>query len=288
MNKPLHGIKVLDFSRLLPGPFCSYLLAELGAKVTVIHAPLDEEVLTFPPIRKNKKFLAINLKLEKNKSKINQLIKQSDIILEGFRPGVMERLGFDFQISKKIHPKIIYTSLTGYGQNGKNRAGHDLNYLAVSGVLKTLFPIQNPPLIPGIPLADLVGGMVAALQILAQLSIPIKKRKATYLDISMTDAVQKLLIPLDQEVQKQIRPVMIGDLARYQLYGCSDELYLAVAPLEEKFWQKFVNEMGIPDSIIFQGEKSLIHWLKNAFSSKPRKYWLHKLADPDLCVTLVK
>lgn len=288
MNKPLHGIKVLDFSRLLPGPFCSYILADMGASLHVVHPPQDHEVLSFPALRKGKKFIALDLKLEKNRAKIEKLIQNSDVLLEGFRPGVMKRLGLDFKVVKKLNPQIIYASLTGYGQSGANRAGHDLNYLASSGVLKALYPLQNIPSIPGIPLADLVGGIEAALQILAALVSTSRKRKSLYLDISMTEAVGKLLIPLDVKARKEINKVLSGNLARYHLYECSDGESLALAPLEEKFWQKFIQQMGVPTEVLKRGEASLIQYLEKQFLTQPLKYWLHKLADPDLCVSAVK
>lgn len=288
MAQVLRGLKVLDFSRLLPGPFCSYLLMEMGAQVTVIHAPKDQEVLTFPALRKNKKFIPLDLKSIENRKKVIKLIRAADVLLEGFRPAVMKRLSLDFATCRKINNKIIYASLTGYGQKGCDRAGHDLNYLASSGVLKALSPIGTVPQIPGLPLADLVGGLGAALQILAHLSIPKKSRKAQFLDISMTEMVKRLLIPIDDKAHKAILPVLNGHLARYQIYQTADSKALAVAPLEEKFWQKFVTSMQIPSKILQAGETHIIQWLKDAFLSHPHQYWLHKLADPDLCVTLIE
>lgn len=287
MRKPLQGIKVLDFSRLLPGPFCTYLLAQLGAEVTVLQAPHDKEVLTFPALRKSKKFLKIDLKAEPGLKQAKALLKKSHVLIEGFRPGVMKRLGLDFKQAQKIQKRILYASLSGYGQKGADRAGHDLNYLASSGVLKALSP-SGKLFIPGIPLADLMGAYGAAFEILAQLTLPEKKRKATYLDISMTHEVSRLLIPLDEQVQAAIQPVFQGKLARYGLYECSDGEFLVIAPLEEKFWKKLCATMGIPQALLQAGEEGSKQWLEAEIKKQPLKHWLYKLNDPDLCVTAVK
>jgi len=286
MRKPLQGIKILDFSRLLPGPFCSHLLCEMGAQVTVLQAPQDREVLSFPALRKGKKFLKLDLKTPQGLKKARALIKASDVLLEGFRPGVMKRLGLDFPQAKKLQKRLIYASLSGYGQKGGERAGHDLNYLAMSGVLSAL-SCGSKPFIPGIPLADLVGGYGAAFEIMAQLAVPRSKRKAHYLDVSMTEAVSKLLRPLDSEAQRAIQPLFQGKLARYALYDCAEGGQLAVAPLEEKFWRKFAAIMGIPAHLLGSDESGARLWLSAEFKTKPLQHWLYKLDDPDLCVTPV-
>lgn len=287
MSKPLRGIKILDFSRLLPGPFCSHLLCEMGAQVCVVQAPHDREVLSFPALRKGKKFLSLDLKNSRDFQKVKTLLQKSDVLLEGFRPGVMKRLGLDFKEAKKIKKNILYASLSGYGQKGGNRAGHDLNYLAVSGVLRALSG-NVKSFIPGIPLADLIGGYGAAFQITAQLIRPFRSRKALYLDLSMTDIAATLLRPMDSSAQKAMQPLIEGKLARYALYQCSDQQYLAVAPLEEKFWQKFVKIMAIPPEFLVQGEESTQQWLQTEFNRHPLQHWLYKLEDPDLCVSAVK
>ncbi len=285
---PLRGLKILDFSRLLPGPFCTYLLKELGANIQVIYSPFDQEVLTFPALRAGKKWAALDLKNKKGYHKACQLLSQSDVLLEGFRPGVMEKLGLGFKRAKKINPKIIYCSLTGYGQKGKKKAGHDLNYLAVSGMLSALFPGGAKPLIPGVPLGDLIAGLSAAFQIVSTLHIPKSRRKAIYLDLAITEAVSTFLSPLDKSIQKAIQAVFSGARARYRLYECSDQRYLAVAPLEEKFWKKFAEAMQIPFAILQAGENKTIQWLKEKFIAQTQDYWAKRLSDPDLCVTAVK
>ncbi len=285
--QPLQKIKILDLSRLLPGPFCTYLLKNLGAEITAIDSPYEKEVLTFPVIQKGKKRILLDLKSFKGKKQFEKLVQKSDVVFEGFRPGVLDRLGLGFKNLKKINPKIILCSLTGYGQKKPKEAGHDLNYLSLSGVLSSLSPGARLPSVPGLPLADLVGGMSAAVQILSALTIPKNLRKAVHLDVSICEAIHQWNLPFTGKVKKEIRSLCSGNLARYRLYETQDQKVLAVAALEEKFWKKFVEAIHLPTSIVEAGEQSAILWLKNKFREKSRKEWLKILKDPDLCVTPV-
>ncbi len=285
--KPLRGIKVLDLSRLLPGPFCSYLLQQMGAEVTVIVPPESlEEVLVFSAIQKNKKKIRLNLKNEKDYKKFLQSVKKSDVVLEGFRPGVLKRLEADLHSLKKINQKIILCSLTGYGQKEKEKAGHDLNYLSVSGFLTALVG-KEIPLIPGIPLADLCAGIYAAFQIVAALTIPKKSRKSVWIDVSMVEALKLFLTPLKDGMDQKLSSVCSGGLARYHLYETLDHQWVAVAPLEEKFWKQFIDEMKVPPQILQEGEEQIIEWLEKKFKQKKQKEWLSLFHHPDLCVTPV-
>jgi len=283
---PLQGVKILDLSRLLPGPFCTYLLNQLGAGVTCIYSPALPEVLSFPALRRGKKKLPFNLKNSRDLLKFKGLVKKSDVIVEGFRPGVMDRLGMGFSLLKKINPRIILCSLSGYGHKGGEVAGHDLNYLSLSGVLSVLAAGRDP-MIPGIPLADLVAGMSSALKIAAALTVPKSKRKALHLDLSIHNAIRDFLTPLTPDVLKIVQPIFTGGLARYHLYQTRDQQWLAVAPLEEKFWRKFAQVMEIPSSILKEGEGDTVAWLESKFRGKTRKEWLRILSDPELCVTPV-
>src|SRR4029434_3087283 len=227
--KPLKNIRVLDFTRLLPGPFCSYLLAQSGAQVTVVEHPTEKEVLSFPAVKAFKKYVKLDLKSKAGLAQAKKLAAKADVLMEGFRPGVLQRLGLGFQEARKLQPKIVYCSLSGYGQGDGQRAGHDLNYSSVSGLLSALAAGREPQ-IPGVPLADLIGGGEAAYQIAAALNPPKKNRSAVHLDISICQAVQRFLVPLSGEVGRAIRPVFNGSLARYQLYATGDGGHLAVAP----------------------------------------------------------
>ncbi len=281
--KTLASIKILDFSRLLPGPFCSYLLAEQGAAVTSVIAPHLEEVLSFPAIQKNKKFIRLDLKDKKDFQKALKLISKSDVILEGFRPGAMERLGLSFKYVRKINPKIIYCSLSGYGQEEKERAGHDLNFLAETGFLKRLAAGAIPK-VPGLPLGDLIAGQNAAFQISAVLVKP--KRKATYLDLSIQKSAGQFLVPFNG-IEKQVQPLFAGHYARYQIYQTQDDKYFVLAALEEKFWRKLVEHLKIKPSLLKSSEENILKYLRKLFKQKPLSFWKKDLAHPDFCMSVV-
>jgi crotonobetainyl-CoA:carnitine CoA-transferase CaiB-like acyl-CoA transferase len=285
--KPLRKTRVLDLSRLLPGPFCSFLLAEMGAEVIPIEPPDRPEVLSFPELRKGKKrAIPLNLKESKDSIKFKKLVKISDVILEGFRPGVLERLCLGFSTLRKINSKIILCSLSGYGKKGGEVAGHDLNYLSLSGMLSAL-AAGRPPQVPGVPIADLAAGLTAAFKITATLAVPQKKRKAVHLDLSIEESVKKFLVPLSGDVLQKLQPIFSGGIARYHLYRTRDEKWLAVAPLEEKFWQKLCQELEIPPSILGSGETSTVAWLEKRFLERSQEEWIRILKDPDFCITPV-
>jgi len=230
--------------------------------------------------------MSLNLKEAKDVLKFKKLVKVSNVILEGFRPGVLERLGLGFSTLRKINSKIILCSLSGYGKKGGEVAGHDLNYLSLSGMLSAL-AAGRAPQVPGVPIADLVAGLTAAFQITAALAVPQKKRKAVHLDLSIEESVKKFLVPLSQDVLQKLQPIFSGGFARYHLYRTRDEKWLAVAPLEEKFWQKLCRELEIPPSILGSGETSTVTWLEERFLERSQEEWIQILKDPDLCVTPV-
>ena len=199
MPKPgaLTGVNVLDLSRLLPGPYCSMILADHGARVIAVE---DKRFLAdglfFNLINRNKEHMSLNLKTEKGKEIFFRLIQNTDVLLEGFRPGVVDRLGVGYETVREVNPKIIYCSITGYGQDGpfRDRVGHDANYLSYAGVLDLIGEKDRPPSIPGVQIADIAGGgMNAAIGILLALFAREKTGKGQYIDISMTDGMVGLL-----------------------------------------------------------------------------------------------
>jgi crotonobetainyl-CoA:carnitine CoA-transferase CaiB-like acyl-CoA transferase len=195
MFKPgaLDGITVIDLSRLLPGPYCSMILADHGARVIAIeNKRFMADGLFFNTINRNKEHMSLNLKTDAGKQIFFKLIEKADVVLEGFRPGVVDRLGADYESVRKVNPKIIYCSITGYGQDGpfRDRVGHDVNYLSFSGVLNLIGEPDRPPSIPGIQIADVAaGGMNAAIGILLALFAREKSGRGQYIDISMTDGM---------------------------------------------------------------------------------------------------
>ncbi len=161
MGGALQGITVIDLSRMLPGPYCSMILADHGARVIAVEdKKFKADDLYLPPVNRNKDHMTLNLKSEEGQKIFSQLIRDADVLMEGFRPGVTKRLGIDYEAVKKVNPRIIYCSITGYGQDGPYRdvAGHDVNYLSFAGILDMIGEKDRIPCIPGIQIADLVGG----------------------------------------------------------------------------------------------------------------------------------
>ena len=195
MLKPgaLDGITVIDLSRLLPGPYCSMILADHGARVIAVeNKRFMADGLFFNTINRNKEHMTLNLKTDAGQQIFFKLIEKADVLLEGFRPGVVGRLGVDYESVRKVNPNIIYCSITGYGQDGpfRDRVGHDVNYLSFSGVLNLIGEPDRPPSIPGIQIADVAaGGMNAAIGILLALFAREKAGRGQYIDISMTDGM---------------------------------------------------------------------------------------------------
>jgi len=291
-NLPLKGLKVLDLSRLIPGPFCSLILSDLGADVTKLEDPERADGLkTIQPTlyfayNRGKKKLKLSLTNPKDKVRLTKLIKQSDVLIESFRPGVLEKLGWPIKTLHKINSKLIIASITGYGQTGplKNRAGHDSNYLGYAGLIQIdkLHEIQW---------ADLVGGgMAAALNILAALWQRQKRpQRGRHLDISMTDTMSFMNMAPILLAQLGLHSSLItGALARYRLYKTMDERILCVAPLEKKFWLKWCDlinkpewkEGSYPD---FSGQ---IHQeMEHIIRQRTLGEWTAVMEEHDVCIT---
>ena len=203
MNNPLDGVRILDLTRLNPGAYCTMLLADMGADVLKIEQPGRGDYLRHTPpliggqssmfltLNRNKKSMTLNLKSEEGKEIFTRLLNSYDILVESFRPGVCKRLGIDYDTLKKDHPELIYCPITGFGQDGpyKNLVGHDINYLALSGILSLTGEKNGPPIVPGIPIADIAGSMFAVMGILLALISRQKTGTGQFVDISMFDGV---------------------------------------------------------------------------------------------------
>lgn len=299
--QPLSGVRVLDLSRLIPGPFCSLILANLGAQVIKLEDPrFLDYVRDFPPsvegvgvlyraLNDKKEFKSFSFTAKKDARSLELLIKKTDVLIESFRPGVLKRLGWPLSRLKKINPRLVVASITGYGQTGSNRkkAGHDLNYLSLSGLI-------NPPEMPVTQWADLVGGgVMGALAILSALYYrkQTKNRKGLHLDISMTDAMNFVGLPLFilGQFGESLR-ILSGALARYNIYKTSDGKFISLAALEEKFWRRFCGLAGFNDlaNKKYSDLDPKVHkQLKNFFMEKTQSQWV-KWAEPhDICLTPV-
>ena len=272
MTLPIEGIKILDLSRMLPGPYCSMLLSDLGADVLVVEIP--GRAFTPPYLQRNKRSMTLNLKSEGSKEIFYKLAEKSDIILEGFRPGVTKKLCVDYGTVKDINPRIIYCSISGFGQNGPyiNRSGHDINYIGYGGILNIPGKV---PAIPGTTIADLGSSMFAVISILAALLAREKTGRGQYIDVSMLDSVVSWTGTYAGGALAQ------GSIPTYGIYETKDG-YITLGALEEKFRRNFWKVLeGVADP----GMKKKVRQ-KEVFSeilkTKTLDEWLKILNDADV------
>ena len=293
----LTGVKVLDLSRLLPGPYCSMVLSDHGATVISIEDERFKDEAAFPTlVNRNKSHMTLNLKTDEGRKIFYKMVEESDIVMEGFRPGVVDKLKIDYETISKINPGIIYCSITGYGQTGAyaNRPGHDVNYLGVSGVLDLIGEKGNPPAIPGIQIADIAGGsMNAVIGILLALQARHTTGRGQYIDISMTDGALSLLhLALDfQQMTGQVAEksdsILSHRYAFYNTYETKDGRHLTIGALEFRFWKQLCEFLGKPEYIKLQYDEvqreAIIDDLRTTFQGKTLAEWKEELGDLDVC-----
>jgi alpha-methylacyl-CoA racemase len=308
---PLEGIRVLDLTRLLPGPFAGQTLAELGAEVVKVEEPgLGDGSRALPPFvngvglgflatNRGKRGVALNLKAPAGREALLRLVDSADVLLEGFRPGTLARLGLGHETLRARNPRLIICAITGYGQQGpySQRAGHDLNYLGYAGLLAHLARPGAPPHNPGAQLADIAGGaMMAVIGTLAALVARGASGQGQVVDVSMLDgsmALAPLLISgaaLGLEEVAQGAGMLTGALPGYNVYETADGRYVTLAALEPKFWVEFCRRVGRPDLEPRQYPRddaerdATIRELSALFRAKTRDEWLALLADADVCL----
>jgi crotonobetainyl-CoA:carnitine CoA-transferase CaiB-like acyl-CoA transferase len=309
MMQPLTGLLVLDFSTLLPGPLAALMLAEAGAEVIKIERPGGEEMRQFPPmwegesaafamLNRGKQVLALDLKQETDRATLKPLLERADIIVEQFRPGVMARLGLGFDDVRKINPRIVYCSISGYGQTGprSGEAGHDINYIGNTGLLALQPGPIDGPVVPPALIADIAGGTFpAVINILLALRARDQSGQGVHLDIAMTDAMFTFAwyaLALGQATGRFPRPGelrLTGASPRYQLYPTKDGKLVACGALEEKFWQAFAHAIGLPAEHVDdrpdpQRTRTAVARIIAARSSDE---WRPIFAKADCCVTVV-
>lgn len=296
-NGALTGIKVLDLSRLLPGPFCSMILADHGAEVIAIEdRRFQADGLFLTPVNRNKKHMSLNLKTDAGREIFFKLAQDADVILEGFRPGVVDRLGIGYQAIRKINERIIYCAVTGYGQTGplRDRAGHDVNYLALAGVLDQIGEKDRAPVIPGVQLADIAGGgMYGAIGILLALLARERTGKGQYIDIAMTDGMVSLLpVPfffkqLLGRFPKRSDAMLSHRYACYNTYETADSRYISVGAVENRFWARICTHFGVDEFIPLQYDEQrreeIIAFFRTTFRNKTLAEWRPELAELDAC-----
>jgi crotonobetainyl-CoA:carnitine CoA-transferase CaiB-like acyl-CoA transferase len=305
----LSGIRVLDLSRLLPGPYCSMMLGDLGAEVIKIEEPgRGDYIRDFPPkfkkegvfflaVNRNKKSITLNLRSERGKEVFFDLVKKADVVLEGFRPGVMDKLGIGYKDLEKINPRIIVCSISGYGQDGPyvNKAGHDVNYLSIAGIMGFTGTKEGKPIIPGIQIADIGGGgMLAAYCILAAIIGRERTGKGQYIDISMMDGAMAWLCMYagkyfaDGKSPRPSSELLTGQFACYNVYETKDGGYMSLGALEPQFWSAFCKAVDREDLIKVQfapgkEARELIAEVEKIFSERTREAWGELLKDVDCC-----
>jgi crotonobetainyl-CoA:carnitine CoA-transferase CaiB-like acyl-CoA transferase len=301
MSLPLEGIKILESAHQYPGPYCSMLLADLGAEVLKVERPgVGDLARQVPPffqsINRNKKSLTLNLKAPGAREILHQLVKRYDVFMEGFRPGVAERLGMDYPTLRQMNPRIIYCSISGYGQEGPYRdwPGHDLNYQAMAGMLQCFKDEKGDFLAPRLSIADLSSGMFAAVGILAALLGREKTERGRYIDISVFDG---LLSWMSARLgiffgagQFDLEPD-----AGYGIFKAGDgQAFTLGIAHEDWFWDRLCSAVGLPE---FKGlntwqrrqrRKELVDKLQRIFMQKTRDAWIQILVQADVPVSPVQ
>ena len=267
MIAALAGVRILDLTRLLPGPFCTMLLADFGADVIKVEEPhRGDYIREWQPrigqnsgfhvvLNRNKRSLTLNLKAPEGKEIFRQLARQADVVLEGFRPGVMARLGLGYESLRALNPRLIFAALSGYGNHGPRaqRAGHDINYLALSGIL-SYSGRDGRATLPGVQIADLGGGaLLAAFSLVMALLVRERQGAGQYLDISMLDGSfmwnclrwGKYLA--DGQIPRPGDDVLNHGFACYNLYATKDGRYMSLGALEPQFWRAFSKAVAHPE-----------------------------------------
>ena len=307
----LEGIKVIDFSTLLPGPLASLFLSETGAEVIKIEKPgvgdeirlsnpqWGEQSVSFSLLNRGKKSLSLDLKDPNNLKILIPILKEADIIIEQFRPGVMKRLGLDYESVKKINQDIIYVSITGYGQYGPKSmvAGHDLNYIGNAGLLSISMGRDNDTVVPPALVADIAGGSYpAVINILLALRKRDLNKEGSYIDLSMTENLFPFMFwGLGSGFAHNKWPgnsdgVLSGGSPRYNIYKTSDGSYVAAAPLEDRFWNKFCEAIELPKKFIKtqNDQEKVIQEIRKIIGQKEKNYWLDVFNKADCCCSIVK
>jgi crotonobetainyl-CoA:carnitine CoA-transferase CaiB-like acyl-CoA transferase len=312
MPMPLTGIRVVDLSRNAPGPYCTMLMADLGADVVVVEEPpgvgrrvdremgVSERTKAFLPMGRNKRSIALDLKDESMREALFRLIEAADVVVEGFRPGVVRRLGIDYESVKQRNPRAIYCSISGYGQTGPHAGlpGHDLNYISLAGTLGMIGSPGRAPSIPLNVLADFAGGgLFAAFSILAAVIARERTGTGQYIDMAMSDGVMSLacLAASDYFASGTApRPgehYLNGAYPCYSVYATADDKWLSVACMEPCFWKNLCQVLGCQEYAEeqFNPDKfpEMFAFLRRKLKEKTRDEWFAELREQEICATPV-
>jgi crotonobetainyl-CoA:carnitine CoA-transferase CaiB-like acyl-CoA transferase len=310
---PLAGLRVIDLSRLLPGGYTTMVLADFGADVIKLEEPGKGDYIRWMPpfasngeggghlvLNRGKRSVTCNLKTAEGRDVLTDLVRTADVLVESFRPGVMDRLGVGYEALHGVNPRLVYAAITGYGTTGPyvDKAGHDINYLAYAGALSFSGSPASGPWPPGLQIGDIGGGGLQALvAILVALRVREQTGEGQFCDISMTDGVMSwLTIHAGAYAASGNPPQVGGELlnggyAWYGTYRCADDRYVAVGALEPQFFHALVEALGVPEleGMHMQRERQpeLRARLEEVFAAKPRDEWVALLGDLDACVAPV-
>lgn len=310
---PLTGVRVLDLTRLLPGPLATQHLADYGADVVKIEdtgagdyartlgAMGGDTSYLYQVVNRNKRSLRLDLKHPDGKAAFEKLVETADILVEGFRPGVMDKLGLGYEALARINPRLVFCSISGYGQTGPYalRAGHDINYIGYAGVLDQIGTAGGAPAISNLQLGDLLGGTMTALfGVLVALVDARASGKGRLVDVSMTDGVMAhAIFPLTEVLANgRVKPrgedLLTGEVPCYGVYRTADGRYMAVGALEEKFWHLVCDTLGRPDlkpAHLASGAAGAVARAEVAaiFGARTQAEWIEVFDAVDCCVTPV-
>ena len=314
VDLPLEGVKVLDLTRLIPGAVCTSILGDRGAEVIKVEEvrvgdyerqirPLIDSVASrFLILNRNKKSIALNLKEGQGREIFFEMAREADVVVEGFRPGVMKKLGLDYEVLRDINHSLIYSSISSFGQDGPFRdvVAHDINILGLSGFFDVTGMKDGPPVIPGAPIVDSVAGMNAALGILMALMSRGKTGRGQFLDISMFDGMISLMFDAaryafaGEDVPRRGDGRLWGGFPNYNLYETEDGKYITVGSLETKFKNILVRKLGRDDLVdegdeitsteLKESDRELSSFLRETFLTKTRDEWMEELGELNICV----
>jgi len=297
MPGALSRFRMLDLSRQLPGPFCSMLLADLGMDVLAVYSPTDPMGMGIPLLGRNKRSLTLNLKALEGRAIFHRLARDADVVLEGSRPGAAARLGVDYETLGQLNPRLVYCSISGYGQDGpyRDRVGHDVNYLGFAGVIGLTGPAGGPPVIPGVQIADIGGGtLMAAVGILAALAAREETGRGQFVDIAMLDGslawqvVHVMRYLAERQEPARGDTMLTGHHPCYAIYETRDGRHVTVGALEPHFWRTLCQRLGMPEFIEKQfaegaEREEMFRRIRARFREKTMAEWVSELADLDIC-----